>query len=989
MALEQFKTQVLLLHSEQSTLDALSAGFTDRYELHCATSGSEALNTLGVTPVDIIVSAHKLPGMSGLDALREAKKRSPKTLTILLAGNDGGDGLEALVSDREVFQVVRGEMTPEKLLAIVENATKTARLMALSESANDTSADVDEPGGDANDNDDDGETGEHIVMETGENGSFIISDGTGQVPILKPEKISPTPASGGRKADLLVLSQDEEFLATIRESSGTTHKVHHAVKPGQAEDFVRNFPIGVIVTDAGLAGAGVEAMIARMRTHRQRLVAIVAGRRDDGEMLMDLINRGHVYRFLLKPVSPGRARLAIEASVKYHLEAPEHAFAGRPGAKKPTTPPPPRPPSGKPAQSVRPVLKPVDDKPASAAPGTKKPSATKPAPAKPAPARPASARAVPTPAAKPTPARESPSAAVSDGLDDAFDDATSFTETMTGIAASVGRSISNAAAGRKKAEAEKAPPATVTAGDPLANRPGLADNTDSDGSGLNVKLVGVAAATLIAIGVAFLFIPGGDDETQAPDPVSSTPAAAQPGREASPPTPPAEETPQDTVANDASSAQPEPEADPVSNAPAPESRLAGSSDAEPLLARARAAMESGDIFSPAGQNAVEFYLAASEAAPDDPTVTAELNTVIDDVFGRAEAALLEGRTTEASRALRVIELAAPQNPRLNFLNNQLARQQLRASLDEARIAIRESRFEDAGSLLERAGTYAAGNTAELDALSDELAAARNTEQLDEVLLVAGERLSNNRLVAPPNDNARYYFELARTIDPDSGAASQGLLAVASKLVLRARTAIDNGDLEAAEAILADARALDPNSAELAAADTALATARTPPPAAAPEPEPVPAAADTGSAAAPAVEPATPGADADEPPATARQMAAADSPETAAGTEPAEASNAESNADTIVSISALKRTKYVPPSYPRGAQRRNLSGYVDVAFTVTTAGKVADIEVRESDPSDVFDDAAVTAIGQWEFEPAMENGVPVSKRVAVRMSFNLQ
>ena len=60
------------------------------------------------------------------------------------------------------------------------------------------------------------------------------------------------------------------------------------------------------------------------------MVAIVAGRRDDGEMLMDLINRGHVYRFLLKPVSPGRARLAIEASVKHHLEAPDSAFKPKP-----------------------------------------------------------------------------------------------------------------------------------------------------------------------------------------------------------------------------------------------------------------------------------------------------------------------------------------------------------------------------------------------------------------------------------------------------------------------------------------------------------------------------------------------------------------------------------------------------------------------------------------------------------------------------------
>jgi len=106
VSLEHFKKQVLLLHSEQSTLDALSSGFNDRYTVHCATSGSEALNTLGETQIDVIVSAQELPGMSGLDALREAKKRSPDTIGILLAGN-ADDGLEALVGDQEVFHLSR------------------------------------------------------------------------------------------------------------------------------------------------------------------------------------------------------------------------------------------------------------------------------------------------------------------------------------------------------------------------------------------------------------------------------------------------------------------------------------------------------------------------------------------------------------------------------------------------------------------------------------------------------------------------------------------------------------------------------------------------------------------------------------------------------------------------------------------------------------------------------------------------------------------
>ncbi|MCH8060326.1 MAG: hypothetical protein IIA11_07700, partial [Proteobacteria bacterium] len=144
MSLEKFKTQVLLLHSEQSTLDNLSTGFNERYTVHCATSGSEALSTLGEISIHVLVSAHDLPGMSGLDALREAKRRSPDTIGILLAGSSG-EAVEALVGDQEVFQIVHGGVTPESLRKLIDNATKQARLLAISRSANDTTANVDVP----------------------------------------------------------------------------------------------------------------------------------------------------------------------------------------------------------------------------------------------------------------------------------------------------------------------------------------------------------------------------------------------------------------------------------------------------------------------------------------------------------------------------------------------------------------------------------------------------------------------------------------------------------------------------------------------------------------------------------------------------------------------------------------------------------------------------------------------------------------------------
>ncbi|MGB5345609.1 MAG: response regulator, partial [Woeseia sp.] len=329
MALEHFKTQVLLLHSQQSTLDALGAGFTDQYAVHFATTGSEALTTLGETPIHIIVSAQDLPGMSGLEALREAKKRSPDTVGILLAGERDGGDLEALVGEQEVFQIVRGPVQPDALLKIVENAARRMRMMTISESANDNvaarSSLLDTQSRLRAENL--GDTGEHIIMETMDNGASVITDATGSMRALNAARANPN--SRERSVDVLVLSKDEEFIDTIRSCARGLHHVHHAITAQQAEEITARHKVGVLVTDAALAGKKVALLTQRLRTHAPRLVAIVAGRRDDGESLMELINQGQVYRFLLKPVSPGRARLAIEASVKYHLDAPDAVFAKR------------------------------------------------------------------------------------------------------------------------------------------------------------------------------------------------------------------------------------------------------------------------------------------------------------------------------------------------------------------------------------------------------------------------------------------------------------------------------------------------------------------------------------------------------------------------------------------------------------------------------------------------------------------------------------
>jgi TonB family protein len=80
---------------------------------------------------------------------------------------------------------------------------------------------------------------------------------------------------------------------------------------------------------------------------------------------------------------------------------------------------------------------------------------------------------------------------------------------------------------------------------------------------------------------------------------------------------------------------------------------------------------------------------------------------------------------------------------------------------------------------------------------------------------------------------------------------------------------------------------------------------------------------------------------------------------------------------------------IPPNYPAHAETSNLEGEVQMRLLVGLAGEVERVEVIESRPARVFDDAARVAALQWRFEAARFRGTPVRVWVRQRLTFRLR
>jgi len=79
---------------------------------------------------------------------------------------------------------------------------------------------------------------------------------------------------------------------------------------------------------------------------------------------------------------------------------------------------------------------------------------------------------------------------------------------------------------------------------------------------------------------------------------------------------------------------------------------------------------------------------------------------------------------------------------------------------------------------------------------------------------------------------------------------------------------------------------------------------------------------------------------------------------------------------------------VTPSYPPAAYAAKYAGVVKLRATVNADGSVGSIEILDSSAANMgFEQAALDAVTQWQFEPARQGGSTVDSFTEIQLRFN--
>ncbi|HSD44932.1 MAG TPA: protein kinase [Burkholderiales bacterium] len=241
------RPRLLFVDDEERVTNALKAVFRDTYDVVTASSGEQALQLARTQPFHVIVSDQRMPGMLGVELLREVKLLCPNAVRMLLTGYSDLAAIVGSVNDGEVFRFVSKPWNQDDLQGTVAEAVTIA-----------------------------------IALEAS-----------------PPPRVTVKPSD-----DVVALVLDDATMArAAREMAGDLCRVVHAPTLDEALHALATSEVAVLIADLESQRVDITVLLKLLKQEHPATLVIVTTSRSDSEMIISLINEARIFRFINKPVN--------------------------------------------------------------------------------------------------------------------------------------------------------------------------------------------------------------------------------------------------------------------------------------------------------------------------------------------------------------------------------------------------------------------------------------------------------------------------------------------------------------------------------------------------------------------------------------------------------------------------------------------------------------------------------------------------------------
>lgn len=113
---------VLLVDDEARSTEAMRRTLVDEFRVLDACSADEARRLLESDSVDVILCDQRMPGVTGIEFLKEARERWPEVVRIVVSGYTDSEDIIAGVNEAGIFQYILKPWVPDHLLQTTRSA---------------------------------------------------------------------------------------------------------------------------------------------------------------------------------------------------------------------------------------------------------------------------------------------------------------------------------------------------------------------------------------------------------------------------------------------------------------------------------------------------------------------------------------------------------------------------------------------------------------------------------------------------------------------------------------------------------------------------------------------------------------------------------------------------------------------------------------------------------------------------------------------------